>query len=264
VKRPYHPSWFIILSGLLHTFGVLVFCWNPVLGPHVLAILLLNHLVITALGLWPRSSLLGPNTVRIAGSSSLIYLTFDDGPNPHVTPKVLDLLDRYDCRCTFFVIGEHVRKHPELLREIVRRGHAVGNHSDAHAYTFAMQGVDGFSRELKVAQKAIFEAIGLWPHYFRAPFGFRSPLLEPALCRTGLHLVSWTRRGFDTRCNSPSKVLDRLTHNLASGDILLLHDGPYGSPPEGETMVLKVLPSLLEILKKRHLRSVPLPDPYEV
>lgn len=243
--------------------GFIVCVWRPALWPIVVSMLLGNHLLLTALGLWPRSSLLGPNTVRLpADSSSCVYLTFDDGPNPEITPSVLDLLDQYKCHCTFFVIGEHVRKHPDLLREIVRRGHVVGNHSDSHAYTFAMQSVRGFTGELRASQKAIFDAIGVWPRYFRAPFGFRSPLLEPALCRVGLHLMSWTRRGYDTRCDSASKIIARLTHNLASGDILLLHDGPFGRDQDGCAMVLKVLPRLLEILHERGLTSAALPSAY--
>lgn len=222
--------------------------------------LLLDHLILTLVGLWPRSTLLGPNTVRISPTPpDCVYLTFDDGPNPEITPKVLDLLDQYHFHATFFVIGQHVRQYPDLAREILRRGHAIGNHSDVHGYTFAMHTVDGYIEELMTSQQAIFDATGRWPRYFRAPFGFRSPLLEPALCRTGLHLMAWTRRGFDTRCGSSRKVLERLTRNLASGDILLLHDGPYGlDQPEG-AMVLQVLPDLLTIIQQRGLCSAVVP-----
>jgi len=261
VGRPYRPSWLISLSGLLHAIGVLFLAWKFTTWPLVIGVLLFNHLVLTLVGLWPRSKALGPNTVRISESpSDCVYLTFDDGPNPKITPKVLDLLDQYGYLATFFVIGEHVRQYPELTREIIRRGHGIGNHSDAHGYTFAMHSIDGYTRELKASQQAIFDATGTWPRYFRAPFGFRSPLLEPALCQTGLSLMSWTRRGFDTRCRSSRKVLERLTRHLSSGDILLLHDGPFSQSQEGSAVVLKVLPELLSVLKQRNLRSVPVPQ----
>lgn len=264
VIRPYCPPWFIRLSVLLHGIGGVALLSDVGLWPFWMTLLLGNHLLITLLVFWPKSDLLGPNIQRIrSDASEAIYLTFDDGPNPNVTPKVLDLLDQYDCRCTFFVIGAHVREHPELVREIVRRGHAIGNHSDSHAHTFAMQGIRGFVRELKTSQQCIFDATGFWPRYFRAPFGFRSPLLEPALCKTGLQLVSWTRRGFDTRCRSPGKILERLTFNLTSGEILLLHDGPFGRDIEGEPMALRVLPKLLETLKENGFCSAALPHPHE-
>lgn len=264
MKRPYRPSALIVFSVVLHVFGLVLLFFYPLYLLKVVFALLLNHLLLTVIGLWPKSSLLGPNIVELAsGSPGGIYLTFDDGPNPDITPRVLDLLDQYQCRATFFVIGQHAREFPELLREIVRRGHAIGNHSDQHSYTFALQGVRGFRKELEVSQEAIFSAIGTRPRYFRAPFGFRSPLLEPALCSTGLQLMSWTRRGFDTRCESPEKILDRLTCKLKAGDILLLHDGPFGLQKEGGRVVLSVLLQLLEILKQKGLRSDVVPRAYQ-
>ncbi len=263
VIRPYRPSLLIVLSGLLHVLALVLLLIDQRYAMGVALGLLLNHALLTVVGLWPRSSLLGPNTLQLSsGTTDSVYLTFDDGPNPEITPKILDLLDDYGCRGTFFVIGKHVRKYPDLVREIVRRGHAIGNHSDQHGFTFAMHSIRGYTEELLASQQAIFDAVGLRPRYFRAPFGFRSPLLEPALCRTGLHLMSWTRRGFDTRCNSPQKILNRLIRKLQRGDILLLHDGPFGRQQEGEKIVLSVLPQVLKALRERGLRSEVIPHAY--
>lgn len=251
----------ILVSWLLHVIGLLLICWHPACWSVIVGVLLFNHVLLTFLGLWPRSTWLGPNMVRMrAGSRNCVYLTFDDGPNPEITPEVLNILEQYHCSCTFFLVGRHVRQYPDLVKEIVRRGHAIGNHSHDHGYTFAMHSVRGYIEELEAAQKAIFDVAGVWPRYFRAPFGFRSPLLEPALCKTGLHLMSWTRRGFDTRCKSPRKVLERLIRNVAEGDILLLHDGPFAHERGEGPMVLRVLPELLEGLKTRGLHSAALPD----
>lgn len=263
VKRPYRPSWLIVLSGLIHGFGLILMLWHPEYVPGVVLTLIVNHLVLTLVGLWPRSSLLGPNTVHLQSvPNRCVYLTFDDGPNPLITPQILDLLDQYGYQGTFFVIGEHVRQFPDLAREIVHRGHAIGNHSDQHGYTFAMHSVHGYTEELEASQQAIFDATGLWPRYFRAPFGFRSPLLEPALCRTGLHLMAWTRRGFDTRSNSPQKILARLIRDLKYGDILLLHDGPFGLHRDSGKVVLTVLPQLLEVIKQKGLHSEVIPQAF--
>ena len=261
--RRYRPSFWISASVLLHILGLIAVCIHAAIWPYVIGLLLLDHCILTLFGLWPRSSGLGPNAVRIpARENPCVYLTLDDGPNPEVTPKVLDLLDQYACSCTFFVIGNHARRYPDLLREILRRGHAIGNHSDVHGHAFALHSVRGYEKELQAAQQTIFEITGVSPRYFRAPFGFRSPLLEPALCKVGLHLVSWTRRGFDTRCQCPGTILKRLTQNLAAGDILLLHDGPFGHTLGGKPMVLEVLPMLLDELRSRGLTSAVLPNAF--
>ncbi len=100
-----------------------------------------NHLLITAIGLWPRSNWLGPNWTCLPAAATArneIALTIDDGPDPGVTPQVLDILDRYAAQATFFCVGEKAARYPDLCREIIRRGHAVENHSQHHRHTFSL------------------------------------------------------------------------------------------------------------------------------
>jgi len=263
-SRAFKPSLLIRITLLLHGLAVVALVISPLRWPFILAGLLAIHGVLTLLGLWPRSRGLGPNLDRVEDApDGTVYLTFDDGPDPEVTPWVMDQLEAFGFRGTFFVIGEKVGTYPEIAREILARGHAIGNHSHDHAVRFAMQSVKGFERELAHAQETIHEACGVIPRYFRAPFGFRSPLLEPALCRVGLDLVSWTRRGYDTRARSREIVLDRLLRHLASGDILLLHDGSSEGLPPALRMIYSVLPDLLQTLKDQGYRSEALPDPYQ-
>lgn len=260
--REYRPSVIILGTFGLHIIGLALVIWVPAARMVVLWALLANHLILTLAGLWPRSRVLGPNKVRIEDPSPhCVYLTFDDGPDPLVTPKVLDLLDAINFKATFFVKGEQALRHPDLVREIVSRGHGIANHSHHHAVTFAFQSIGGFAKELNDAQSAIEKACGHIPRYFRAPFGFRSPFLEPALCQTGLNLVSWTRRGFDTRCRDSALILKRLLRGLKAGDILLLHDISLDADESStEPMVLRVLPPLLKRLQQGSLRSETLPD----
>ncbi len=236
----------------------------PAAWPWALGSALLSHALVTALSLWPRTRLLGPNLLRLAPAHAArgeVALTIDDGPEPLVTPAVLDMLDAHGAKASFFCIGERVARHPELAREIVRRGHRVENHSARHRHDFALLGPRGYRAELAAGQALIQAATGVAPSYFRAPAGFRNPWCWPALRHTGLQLASWTRRGFDTRERDPARVLRRLSRGLAAGDILLLHDGHGAAGARADAVILQVLPALLELLRERSLRAVALPVP---
>jgi peptidoglycan/xylan/chitin deacetylase (PgdA/CDA1 family) len=227
-----------------------------------LAAVAANHGFMGALGLWPRSTWLGPNFTRLpqaAAARGEIALTFDDGPDPEVTPRVLDLLEAHGARATFFCIAERAVAAPELAREIVRRGHLVENHSRAHRATFPMLGLGGIRREIAAAQASLGDITGHAPRFFRPPAGLRNPLLDPVLHELGLRLVSWTRRGYDTNRPDAAGVADRLLRGLAAGDILLLHDGHAARTPAGRPGVLEVLPALLQRLEAAALRPVTLP-----
>jgi len=231
--------------------------------PWAIAAVVLNHVLITAAGLTPRSSLLGPNMTRLPAAAAArheIALTIDDGPDPEVTPRVLDLLDAHGQRATFFCIAERVAAHPALAREIVARGHSIQNHTAGHRHDFSLLGPRGFEAEIARAQALLFEVTGERASCFRAPAGLRNPFLAPVLHRLGLSLVSWTRRGFDTREGDPAIVLARLEKGLKAGDILLLHDGHAARTEGGRAVVLEVLPSLLARIRSDGLRAVTLPE----
>jgi peptidoglycan/xylan/chitin deacetylase (PgdA/CDA1 family) len=233
---------------------------SPEIWPWTLGAIAANHTVLTALGMWPRSSWLGPNVTRLpaaAATRAEISLTFDDGPDPEVTPKVLDILASYGAMATFFCIGERSRAHADVCREIAHRGHGVENHSRRHLPVFPMLGMGGIRAEIASAQASIAQAAGAAPRFFRPPMGLRSPLLDPVLHELGLRLVSWTRRGFDTR-DQPRRVIAKLTRGLGAGDILLLHDGQSARTPSGTPVVLEVLPRVLDAAAAAHLRPVTL------
>lgn len=235
----------------------------PGAAPWALGGVVANHALLTAAGLWPRSDLLGPNVTRLPAAAAArgeIALTIDDGPDPAVTPAVLDLLDAHGARATFFCIAARAAAHPALTRAIVARGHDVQNHSHAHRHTFSLLGPRGFEAELQRAQSVLADLTGRAPHCFRAPAGLRNAFLDPVLHRLGLHLVSWTRRGFDTRERDPQRVRARLERGLAAGDILLLHDGHAAHAGDGRAVLLKVLPALLATCRAAGLRPATLRD----
>ncbi|MEA3118289.1 MAG: peptidoglycan-N-acetylglucosamine deacetylase [Paraburkholderia sp.] len=218
-----------------------------------------SHLALTAAGLWPRSGLLGPNWTSLPeGVGDRIALTIDDGPDPEVTPRVLDLLDRYDARATFFCIGEAARRYPHCVEAIVAQGHAVENHTQHHRHIFSLLGPRALRREIESAQDTLTQITGTPPLFFRAPAGLRNPFLEPVLCAQGLRLASWTRRGFDTRTSEAEVVARRLLRGLKARDILLLHDGHSARDTRGRPIVLHVLPIILRAAKEARLRCTTL------
>lgn len=242
----------------MHGTAVGLLALHPAWWPELLATLAGNHLALGMAGMWPRGPLLGPVLHRQKQADRTVALTFDDGPDPAVTPVVLDLLAASGTSASFFCIGERARRHPALLRRMVADGHAVENHSQTHPHHFACLGVGGLRRQVADAQAAIADAAGVAPRWFRAPMGIRSPLLDPVLHAAGLGLVSWSRRGLDTRCGDAATVLSRLARGVAPGDVLLLHDGNGARTDRGTPVVLDVLPALLARLREAGLSAVPL------
>jgi len=204
---------------------------------------------------YPRAQLFGATVCR-TNSARKLAITFDDGPNPAITPKLLDLLDRYKAKATFFLIGRYVRECPELVQETVARGHEVGNHTELHPNLLWMNPMK-IRVELRLCHDAIRSAIGTPPKWFRPPFGMRNPWLIPAARELGYRTVMWTlipgdwqekpaewliprmqpiannsQRRLNSekqipRANTALGMTRKSSENAASvaGDILCLHDG---------------------------------------
>ncbi len=187
---------------------------------------------ITAWGaVVPSSELFGP-TMRHTASSRKIALTFDDGPNPAITPLLLGLFDRYSVRATFFLIGKFARACPELVREISARGHLIGNHSDTHANLF-LQTRAGIRGELARCQEAIAAATRAEPpRWMRPPYGYRSPFLRGEIRRAGMQgVVMWSKICWDWKPQPPERLIGRLSRvarpDRPQGDVVVMHDGDH-------------------------------------
>ncbi|MDO9258772.1 MAG: polysaccharide deacetylase family protein [Polaromonas sp.] len=259
----WHANPLIRASLVVHGLALAAAVAAPTLWPWALAAVVANHALVAAVGLWPRSHWLGPNWSRLPAAATArneIALTIDDGPDPQVTPQVLDLLDRYAAKATFFCIGDKAARYPELCREIVRRGHAVENHSQHHRHNFSVMGPRGMARELQAAQDTLVAITGQRPLFFRAPAGLRNPFLDPVLARMGLRLASWSVRGFDTRVGDAERVTGKLLHGLRAGAIVLLHDGNAARTPGGVPVILEVLPAVLASAAAARLKPVTLPE----
>lgn len=260
-RHSYRPPALLAGSIGLHAAGVLALAAAPQHWLTIAGTLVADHVILAAASLWPKSRWVGPNLLRLpreAARRGEVSLTFDDGPDPEITPRVLDLLDRAGARATFFCIGGRAAANPDLTAEIARRGHRVENHSHTHPHLFACYPWTALRSEIERAQDAIEKTAGRRPRLFRAPAGLRNPLLDGVLHRTGLRLASWTRRGFDSLGGDPGSVARRLLRGLAAGDVLLLHDGSTLRESGGNPQVLKILPRVLDALAVQGLRSVPI------
>jgi peptidoglycan/xylan/chitin deacetylase (PgdA/CDA1 family) len=199
---------------------------------------------------YPRAQLFGPTTCCTTSPRTLA-ITFDDGPNPVITPKLLDLLDRYNARSTFFSIGRYARQCPELIREIVARGHVIGNHTETHPNLF-LRGPSQIREELRRCQDAIASALSAAPKWFRPPFGLRNPWLASAARELDLRTVMWTLIPGDWRAPTTEWLIARM-QPIASraakaqpgatgtGDILCLHDGSHRGQNWDRTRTLAAL-----------------------
>jgi peptidoglycan/xylan/chitin deacetylase (PgdA/CDA1 family) len=229
---------------------------------------------VTAYGAaWPRSGLFGP-VISATNSSRKLALTFDDGPNPAITPQLLELLHQYNARATFFVMGKFVRDCPELLRQIAAQGHAVGNHTETHP-NLLWCGAQETRDQLRRCNDAIFAAAGETPKWFRPPFGFRSPWLGGIAQELQLSTIMWSRIPGDWRTRrSPEWLIRRMgpiakraqknvQNSSASGDILCLHDGNHASQNGDRTRTLAALQYWLPRWRDLGLKFVTIDDAIE-
>lgn len=179
----------------------------------------------------PSSELYGP-TIRHTGAAKKIALTFDDGPNPAVTPRLLDLLQKYCVPASFFLIGKFVRDCPGIVQEMSARGHLVCNHTDTHPILI-FQSREKIHAELAWCQDAVAAATKQNPpRWMRPPYGFRSPFLGQEVRRLGLRgVVMWSQICQDWTPQPPERLIRRLARTVRPGgrrgDIIVLHDGDH-------------------------------------
>lgn len=176
-----------------------------------------------------------------------VALSFDDGP-AESTLEILEILDRYQAKAAFFCIGRNIEKNPEIFREIVKRGHIVGNHTFTHTRKMGFLKSDRIVREIRRCDKIAEEVGGVKMKLFRPPFGIINPETKRALQQTGHQVMGWNIRPYDAITRSPEVILNRITRKLKKGDLILLHDNM------DKTAI--ILEQLLVILKRRKFEIV--------
>lgn len=207
----------------------------------------------------PSSQFFVPVISRIPTEQRVIALTFDDGPDPEVTPKILDVLGAHDARATFFVLGERAARYPEMIRRIHREGHTVGTHTQRHLVRFHFGTPSYVQREIEDAIDVVADILPARPTLFRPPQGLRTPAFASGWRRTsGLTCVTWSVRGLDSRATTAEAIVARVAGRLAPGAIITLHDGTGLGGTHDRAATLEALALILDECRTRGLRCVAL------
>jgi peptidoglycan/xylan/chitin deacetylase (PgdA/CDA1 family) len=186
-----------------------------------------------------------------------VVLTFDDGPDPTSTPRVLDVLEAAKAKATFFVIGKKAEAHPELVREILRRGHEIGVHSFEHDRLFSLRGARRVKADLERAVAVLTKITGTRPTLFRPPIGHTNPTIARVVDALDLTVIGWSVSARDGRANaSEANVLRRILTNVDDGSIILMHDAAERG--DHTPIAPDILPKILAELDDKRLPVVPL------
>jgi peptidoglycan/xylan/chitin deacetylase (PgdA/CDA1 family) len=205
-----------------------------------------------------NSPLFGPALGRIPSDRKVVALTFDDGPNPDATPLILDTLAEKGVRATFFVLGSHAERWPELVRRVSQEGHQLGNHGYFHR-KLQFRSPFYVSRDIRLGIRAIRRAGAPAPRYFRAPHGFRSPWTTPIARAYGERTVGWSLGVWDSDRPGVDEIVRRTLEGVSPGSIVLLHDGD-GYNPDGDRMqTAAALPHIIDRLKEQGYEFATLP-----
>jgi peptidoglycan-N-acetylglucosamine deacetylase len=199
----------------------------------------------------PRNQWLVDNRSQVE-RNGCVALTFDDGPDPVDTPRLLDLLLEKNVKATFFVVGQRAERHPEIVRRAWEEGHLIGNHTWSHRALFCFLTPRRLRSEIERGSECIGRICGTKTRYFRSPVGLRHPLLRSVLKGAGLEYISWRIRSYDTMIRNPNFLARRILSNVASRDIILMHD----RLPKGAHVMLEILPGVIDELKERGFEFV--------
>jgi len=200
-------------------------------------------------GAFHRNSLFfGPALGHIASDRKVVALTFDDGPNPEATPSILDTLAEKGVRATFFVLGSHAERWPDLVRRISHEGHQLGNHGYFHR-KLQFRSPFYVARDIRLGIRAIKRAGAPAPRYFRAPHGFRSPWTTPIASSYGERTVGWSLGVWDSDRPGVEEIVRRTLEGVNPGSIVLLHDGDGYNPDGDRTQTAAALPHIIDGLK---------------
>ncbi len=213
----------------------------------IISLLLLSHLFYCSVNIGSQAYI--KTLCKAKTNEKKIAITFDDGPNSEITPKVLDLLDQYNVKATFFCIGRQIEKNKEILKLIDEKGHLIGNHTWSHNSWFDLFSSKKMRVEIEKTFGLIFEITNKKIKLFRPPYGITNPNLKKAIKGLNFKTIGWSLRSFDTIKNT-EKTLRKLYKKTSAGDIVLFHDN--------REHIVDILQSYLEYIKTEGYEIVPL------
>lgn len=194
-----------------------------------------------------NSPVFGRPITRLATDGRAVALTFDDGPNPDATPLLLDALASRGVKATFFILGRHAERWPDLVRRVADEGHSIGNHGYFHRKLhFKSPGY--VRRDLELGTRAIEAASRVHPSLFRAPHGFRSPWVTSIARSLGQRTVGWSLGVWDSDRPGVEAIAKRTVDGARPGSILLLHDGDGYDPAGDRVQTAQAVPLIIDRL----------------
>jgi peptidoglycan/xylan/chitin deacetylase (PgdA/CDA1 family) len=243
-------------SGVLALTGYSVLARPPPLGWALVVLLGYVGLVLGSV-LVLRWRVFVDAVVRGPRDARGVALTFDDGPHPTWTPRILELLAQHDAKATFFVIGRKAEEHPQVIRAILDAGHSVGLHSYAHDRLFSLRGEERVRDDLQRGVAALEKLTGERPTLFRPPIGHTNPIIARVADALDLTVVGWTIGARDGVSSARvDSVVARVRRDLRDGAIVLLHDAPERG--DREPAAVRALPLVFDALDAERLAVVPL------
>jgi peptidoglycan/xylan/chitin deacetylase (PgdA/CDA1 family) len=199
----------------------------------------------------PTGQWFGRAFCRARRGSKQIALTFDDGPNDPYTLKLLDVLSHHRVRATFFLIGRYVRERPDIVREVVERGHAIGNHTFSHPLLI-LESRKGIRDEIAQCRAAISDVVGEHSNLFRPPWGGRRPGTFRMVRELGLEPVMWNITGYDWNAPSAEFIEHGVGSKIRGGDVILLHDGGHAQFGSDRSRTVQAVDRLLTPYKDQY------------
>jgi len=242
------------ISGIiLLAVAVLVYFVCPLMAPAVAFL----YILLCVLGcFFPQTNFFLPVINRGKTGKNFVALTFDDGPSELITKQILDLLDKYSVKATFFVSGSNALHYPEIIQDIIARGHAIGNHSYSHNPFLMLKSYRTLYREIAEAQRVLRE-MGIEAKAFRPPVGIVNPKLSSVLDKLGMYCITFNCRAFDAGNFRVKDIAKNILKKVKSDDIILLHDVPARQKKDNAVFLSEVDIMLAGIISKG-LTIVPL------
>ena len=234
--------------------------WETGYVEYILGILVILYLISTSYGSFQIRANYFVKSIH-KGKKKSVALTFDDGPHPENTPRILDILNEKGVKATFFLIGKNAEKYPDLVRRIDEEGHTVANHSYSHHYMIAFFSTKRLKNDLTNCNEVIYHIINKKVKFFRPPFGVTNPRYNTVLNELGLQSIGWSLRSFDTRAKNKYQLIQNVISKLQKRDIVLLHDHL--------SVTVDALEDLIEHCRSKNIDIQPLPllinkEPYEI
>lgn len=238
---------------ILLAVAVLVYFVNPLMAA---AVAFFYILLCFFASFFPQTNFFLPVISRGNMRENMVALTFDDGPTKPMTIQILNLLDRYSIQATFFISGVNAVLHPDIIKDIISRGHSVGNHSYHHYPFLMLRSFDTLYQEIFATQEAL-RKMGIKMRAFRPPVGIVNPKLSSILDKLEMYCVTFGCRAFDAGNFFIKNIGQKILKKVKAGDIILLHDVPARSK-EDNAVFLAEIEILLAGIISRGFRVVPL------